>query len=109
MIILANRFEEQKVIEEERDLWVFNVLVAIGADEDILSESDLEDLKEYLRMLDIEVEKHLGNCNVDIFKDSKLIAQWKQPDLILKKDEDGTYYYEIRTNDWALPLQGNER
>ena len=105
MIILADRFEEGKVIEEERDMWVFNVLVALGADEDILSESDLEDLKEYLKMLDIEVEKYLGNCNVDIFKESTLVAQWKQPDLVLKKDEDGIYY-EIRINEWALPLQG---
>lgn len=108
MIILANRFEEGKVIEEERDMWVFNVLVALGADEDILSESDIEDLKEYLLMLGIEVEKYLGNCNVDIYNDSKLVAQWKQPDLVLKKDKEGVYY-EIRTNEWALPLQGNER
>jgi len=104
MIVLANRYEETKVVEEECAAWVFNVLLALGADEDMLAELDNEDLKEYLQLLEIEVHKKLSNKNVDIFRKDKLVAQWKEPDLILKKDGN-EYYYEIHTNEWALPFQ----
>jgi hypothetical protein len=102
-IILADRRDEQKVISEEKEIWVYNILVALGADEDILAEIKKEDMSEYLSMLELEVWNKVSG-EVDIFRKGKLVAQWKQPILKLIKKVP-KYYYEIHLNEWALPFQ----
>lgn len=102
-IILADRRDEQKVINEEKEIWVYDVLVALGADEDILAEIEKKDMSEYLSILELEVWDKI-NGEIDIFRKKKLVAQWKQPKLkLIKKALE--CYYEIHLNEWALPFQ----
>jgi len=103
-VILADKRDEQKIINEEREIWVFNVLVALGADEDILVEIKKEDMSEYLAIMELEVWDKV-NGEVDILRKGKLVAQWKQPKLVLVKEVPDKYYYEIHLNEWALPFQ----
>jgi hypothetical protein len=91
-IILADRYDEQKVIEEEKTVWVFNVLVALGADEDILTEIKKEEMSEYLTLMGMEVWDN-ADGTVDIFRKEKLVAQWKTPKLKLIKESKNKYYY----------------
>lgn len=103
-IILANRGEETKIIEEEKEEWIYQVLVALGVGEDFLVENSNEIVIEYCKSIQIEVIKNLGEETVAIFKNGKIIAEWNRPNLILKKDKDG-FFYEIYLNEWALPFQ----
>jgi hypothetical protein len=103
--ILADKGDEQKVIEEEKAEWVFEVLLALDINEQAF-ELNMEDLRDHLKELGIEVwNKYDGS--VDIYRDEKIIAQWKVPNLVLVKDPK-RWYYEIYVNNWALPLQSRD-
>lgn len=103
-IILANRGEETKIIEEEKEEWIYQVLVALGVGEDFLVENSNVSVIEYCKSIQIEIIKNLGEETVVIFKNGKTIAEWNKPNLFLKKDKDGLFY-EIHLNEWALPFQ----
>lgn len=105
-VILCNRGDEYKVIAEEQQEWIHKVLVALGVDESILS-NDYDDIKvrEHLDVRSIEVWKDITNNTVDILRNEKVVAQWKQPKLTLVKEGKNDWYYEIQLNEWALPFQ----
>lgn len=103
-IVLASRGEEQKIIAEEKEEWIYQVLVALGISEELLIESNNEQIVDYLNTQLIEIFDNLGSDSVEIRKNGKIIAEWKLPKLILKKDAN-EYYYEIYLNEWALPFQ----
>lgn len=104
-IILVNTEDLTKTIEEEKDLWVDKVVVALGANRDRLKD---DDVKDYLMSLRLEVWSNLSDGTVDILRDGKLVGQWKAPKLI-KRKEPNESYYEIHLNEWALPFQMQRR
>jgi len=106
-IILVNRGEEQKVIKEEKEEWIYQVLMALGIAEEILVELNNEDLISYLTSLGIEIFDNYDE-SIDIYRNGKTVAQWKEPKLIMRK-EDKQYYYEIHLDEWALPFQMEKR
>ena len=103
-IILVNTEDLTDTIEEEKSLWVNKVLVALGANKDRLQD---DDIKEYLMSIRLEVWSNLSEGTVDIYRDGKLVGQWKVPKLIRRKEKE--YYYEIHLNEWALPFQVKRR
>ena len=107
-IILADRYDEQNIINEEKTIWVYDVLVALGADEDVLSSIEEDKMSEYLSILEMEVWNNFDGT-VDIYRKGKLVAQWKVPKLKLIKEAKGKYYYEIHLDEWALPFQIKRR
>lgn len=101
-VVLADRGDEINVIEEEREEWVNNVLIALGVPQEILTYNK-DIIKTHLLSLQIEIWQNEKGA-IDIYKDDKIIAQWKEPKLNLIK-EPKSMYYEIQINAWALPLQ----
>lgn len=103
-IILASRGDEQKVVAEEKEEWIYQVLLALGIEEEILVELSNREIVDFLNTSGIEVIDNLGEESVKISKNDNLVAEWKAPKFILKK-ENNEYYYEIHLNEWALPFQ----
>lgn len=102
--LLAAKGNENKVITEEREEWVYQVLVALGISEDVIIELSNQELVSHLKTANIEVIDNFEKNSIEIFKKSKLVAEWKEPKLILKR-ENNKYHYEIHTDAWALPFQ----
>jgi hypothetical protein len=103
MLVLADRGDEQKVIEEERQEWLIEVLLALNVPAQAF-ELELEEMRDYLMSADIEVWHH-ADGTLDIYKDDEIVAQWNEPELILIKETPKKWYYEIHINAWARPLQ----
>lgn len=114
MIILADRTDELPAVEEERQAWLQKVLVALGADKDIIKDNTIG-AKNHIESLGLDVV--LKRDEIDIFryefeeidgrfveKDKYLVAQWFEPKFILKTDGKDKYY-EIHIDEWALPFQ----
>jgi len=101
MIILADRGDEQKVIKEEREEWVNKVLISLGITQEIFQER--EQCRNYMLSLDIEMWEN-EKKEITIYHRDKLVAEWKQPKLVLIK-EPKSMYYEIHLKCWARPLQ----
>ncbi len=117
--ILADAGDERQVIEEERQAWLRRVLVALGADEEVISHNTLE-AKRHISGLLLDVETH-PDGSVDIARleiqvvveegkekpletGRKLVAQWMPPKLVRVKDRPRDYY-RIDLREWALPFQ----
>ena len=107
-IILADKGDEQKIIAEEKEEWVYQVLMALGVAEEILVDLNNDDIVSYLTSMEIEI---FDNCDgtIDIMRKNKLVAQWKVPELILIKESSRKYYYKIYIKAWALPFQMSKR
>lgn len=105
--IITERYNEKKVINEEKEKWIKKVLVALGADEDILNSLKKEDFIGYFSILEIEVWRNYDDT-VNIIKKGKLVAQWKIPNIKLIK-KNNKLYCEIKFNNWALPFQINNK
>jgi hypothetical protein len=103
MIILADRGSEQKVIEEERQEWVVEVLVAMGIPSEAFELEDNE-LRNYLSTTGIEVWRGFDG-SINIYEDDEIVAQWKVPKLVLIKETPKKWYYEIHIDAWARVLQ----
>lgn len=101
-IVLADRYDEQRVLEEEKRDWLNRVLVALGLSEDLL---DSDNLRDHLTALGLEVWHGIADGSVDMLRNGKLVAQWKHPKFVLIKELSGKYYYELHLNEWALPFQ----
>ena len=105
-ILLADRCDEQRVIDLERQQWLHEVLVALGANAAIVEAGGM-DAKDHLTALEIEVWESAEGA-VDIHRRGKLVAQWKLPRLTLVKETADKWYYEIHLNEWALPFQAKK-
>jgi|19_taG_2_1085344.scaffolds.fasta_scaffold08705_3 hypothetical protein len=115
MIILADKQEEMKAVDEERQAWLQKVLVALGANPDIIKKNTIE-AKNHISSLGLDVVlKPEGEINILRFDYEEIngetvekgcypVAQWLSPKYILKI-EDGKKFYEIHIEEWALPFQ----
>ena len=102
-VLLADRLDEQRVIDLERQKWLHEVLIALGADAEIIEAGGL-DAKNHLAAYELEVwETYFGT--IDIHRKGKLVAQWKVPKIIVIKETAEKWYCEIHLNEWALPFQ----
>jgi len=121
--ILTDVGDELRIIKEERLAWFRRVLVALGADETIISENTME-ARNHIAGLGLDVETHPdGSLDIARLEISfvasgdgketpvetgrKLVAQWLPPQLIrireLPRD-----HYRITLREWALPFQMEE-
>lgn len=118
--VLADAGDESRVIGEERQAWLRRVLVALGADEGIVSENTLE-AKRHVSSLGLDVEGHPdgsidiarldisvvageGGKEVPVETGRQLVAQWLPPKLVRVRDRPRDYY-RITLREWALPFQ----
>jgi hypothetical protein len=105
-ILLADRCDERRVVELEKQKWLHEVLVALGADATIVEAGEME-AKDHLAALELEVWEN-ADGTIDIHRRGKFVAQWKQPKFILVKETADKWYYEIHTNEWAQPFQAKK-
>jgi hypothetical protein len=93
-IILADKGDEQKIIEEEKAEWVFQELLAVLIDfniepkvaEEMVVELSNSELITYLTSLEVEIFDST-NGSVEIAKKGKTIAQWKHPKLTMRVEK----------------------
>ena len=102
-ILLADRYDAQRVLELEKQKWLHEVLVALGANAAIVEAGGME-AKDHLIAFELEVWENADGA-VDIRRGNKLVAQWKLPKYVLVKETADKWYYEIHLNEWALPFQ----
>lgn len=98
MLVLSNKGDERKVIEEEKEEWVNKTLLALGVSQEVFTLSK-EKIIEHLFSQNIEIWKN--GEEVDILKNDKIVAQWKTPEIVIKKNK-YEYYCEIHLNEWSL-------
>jgi hypothetical protein len=90
-IVLADRYNTNDVIKEEREEWVTTLLIMLGVPEEELYVGN----QEYLLQYGIQVWDHLDNGDVEITQNNVLVGKWYAPKLVPQYDENNVIYYEI--------------
>lgn len=90
-IVLADRYNVQEVIKEEKQQWVTTLLVMLGVPEEEIYDGN----QDAIHRCGIQVWNHMDNGDVEIIKDGVLVGKWYMPTLEPKYDENNTIYYEI--------------
>lgn len=90
-IILADRYNAQDVIQEEKRQWVTTLLIMLGVPE----EEIYEESRDIINQFGIQVWDHLDNGDVEILQNGMLVGKWYAPRLEPKYDENKIIYYEI--------------
>jgi len=121
-IILCNLSDAKEVIEEARDEWIINTLLALDIPEEVI-EAGYDALKrdDYIYEMNergITIELY-SNGEVNVYKQvwvngqtdeqsgwlppnkKHLVAQWKLPEKV-KRVEGNDVYYEIRLKQWSV-------
>ena len=100
------------------------VLIAFGADPEVISSNTME-AKTHLASLGlvvytgvdgsvevfrpeivvVEVPEDDGSKEVEVEKAQRLVAQWLPPTLVRVREAPGKEHYRITLKAWALPLQ----
>lgn len=117
-VILCNLSDANNVVNEERMYWIFEVLEDLGVPDSVFEATDIRDFRYDMEELGIEVDL-CSNGDVNVYKkhwfegpteetsgwlpptDIHLVAQWKEPKYIRKK-EGKEVYYEIHLNEWSI-------
>lgn len=128
--ILVDIGDERDVIAEERQNWLRRVLVALGANEEIISENTME-AKQHLTEMDIIVWRNAPEGTIRIYRpqyawfevpdddagavaevpveaSQKLVAEWLPPKMVRVRENNGRQHYRITLREWALPFQMGE-
>lgn len=93
--MLVKRGQEQIKIEEEKQKWVIKTLSSLGISNDLLKSKN-EQIIDYMFSYGIELLEST-NGEINIYKNHKLVAEWKIPKLTLIK-RNNEQYYEIIFN-----------
>lgn len=122
-VILCNLSDANKTIEEARDEWIINTLLALGVTEDIIEKGfdGGKNRDDYIyEMSDLGIDVELSsNGEVDVYKKvwidgdieensgwlptkkEHLVAQWKKPERV-RRINGKDIYYELHLKEWSI-------
>ena len=100
--ILTDRVGFQDDIKQVRKEWLRDLFSYIGLDVDGMDELDPPEILEYFLVNEIEVIDHKSIDGLEVKYKGELIGEWGGPDLILKKDKDGSLFFEATIECWSI-------
>jgi len=101
MILLCDIKDYNETIEELRHEWLTEILLRLGLDESHIIEPIPRKTQEALGRGKIEVYDSNSSSKLDIYYDSEMIAQWKDPKRIRIREKDGKEHYQVHLNFWS--------
>jgi hypothetical protein len=100
--ILTDRVGFQDDVKQVRQEWLRDLFSYIGLDVDGMDELDPPEILEYFLDNEIEVIDHKSIDGLEVKYKGELIGEWGGPDLILKKDKDGSLFFEVTIECWSI-------
>ena len=100
--ILTDRVGFQDDVKQVRQEWLRDLFSYIGLDVDGMDELSSPEILEYFLDNEIEVIEHNSIDGLEVRFDGDLIGEWGGPDLVLKKDQDGSLFFEATIECWSI-------
>lgn len=119
-VILCNLSDANKVINEEREYWISDVLDTLEIPDAVFDATDIDDFRARMEEQGVEVQLSTTG-DVDVYRkewfkgsseessgwlpptEEHLVGQWREPKRIKKIDKtDKSVYYEIHLNEWSI-------
>ena len=100
--ILADRYNTDTVINEQRRDWIFAILNHLSLDANLFYELDSGHFDDYLLSQNIEIIDYPSIGATCIKHDGQIIGEWGCPSLELKAESHNSFYYEISIEHWSI-------
>lgn len=88
-------------VESLRQNWIFDTLVAIGFEEDLIRDMSDSDLFDFLIRSGVEISYYPRFGGSDIKLDGELVGEWAGPEFSVEFDEKNKPYYRITIEHWT--------
>lgn len=116
-VILCNISDANKILQEKRKEWVYNILELLEIPSEITNCPNVFRFRGGLGQYGLYIETKSGGEEIDVYKrewrgdqetgdwlplaSKYLIAQWKRPKYI-RRVEGEDIYYELHLNEWSM-------
>ena len=100
--MLVDRYKVQEEVEEQRKFWLLSVLYSLGIDVDAFYDVDAGIFDDYLFSIDIEIIDYPSIGALMVKHEGEIVAEWGGPEMELKADSDGEYYFEVTIEEWSV-------
>jgi hypothetical protein len=101
--LLADRYGNKEAVEQLKEEWLYDLLLFIGVEVEVLEEFDGPNLYDFFFDNHIEILEFpsIGGLRVEL--QEEVVGEWGGPEYKLMKDkEDGDLYYEITIEYWSI-------
>tara|TARA_A100001011_G_scaffold342872_1_gene376755 strand:- start:3973 stop:4302 length:330 start_codon:yes stop_codon:yes gene_type:complete len=100
--ILVDRVGYEKEITKIRNVWLNDLLIFLGIDEEFLYSADKGEIVDLLfdNSIDVMFYADIGALSVSF--NGELVGEWAGPELTMKEDESGLLYFEANIANWSI-------
>ena len=100
--ILVDRIGYEKEIAKIRNIWLNDLLIFLGIDEEFLNSADKGEIVDLLfdNSIDVMFYPDIGALSVSF--NGELVGEWAGPEMTLKEDGDGSLYFEANIDNWSI-------
>ena len=95
LTILTNVSGYLQEIEEQKKLWVIQLLQYLGIDISKIRK-DEKVSADFFVSNDLQILSYAGSHVIKVFKGTDIVGEFFEPEFKLKQDEVGARYYEIK-------------
>ena len=98
--ILADRTGYQKVVAEQKNIWISEILEALGVDDDFF-DLPIDYQRDLLIENEIQIIRYPDIDACMVIFEGNVIGEWLGPSLRLVEDDQGLYF-EITLESWSI-------
>lgn len=100
--ILTDRVGFQDDVKQVRQEWLRDLFSYIGLDVNGMDELEPPEILEYFLDNEVEVIDHKSIDGLEVRFEGELVGEWGGPDLTLKRDKDGSLFFEATIECWSI-------
>jgi hypothetical protein len=110
--ILTDLTSHTATVEEQKKIWLYELLYFLGIDVEILDEIPGDVAVEYLIKNGVHITDYpsIGALKVEHRRDHssplEVVGEWAGPEYSVKMDEEGKLYYEVSIECWSIIDEG---
>lgn len=99
---LSDKDNWNEIIKEECNLWVEEIVKKLNLDHKIVFGENKNKAVRYLLDNKIAIEYRQRDHCTQIFKENKMVGEWKVLSIALKREKDNSFYNQIDVDSWSV-------
>ena len=100
--ILTDRVGYLNDVKEIRQEWLRDLFLYIGLDVEGMDNLSRPEILEYFLDNEVEVIEHKSIDGLEVKFEGELVGEWAGPNIVLKQDKDGSFYFEVEIEHWSI-------
>jgi len=100
--VLTDRVNFSNDVKEVRQEWLRDLFSYLGLDTDSMDDMSRGEALEYMIDNDIEVTEYKSIEAIEVKVDGELVGEWAGPEYTLRRDSNGSLFFEAEIEHWSI-------